>query len=209
MNRSSDQDHPHRQRIRRHYEHRISPERPNYEILDWASPQSQQARFEILVQNLDLAGKSLLDVGCGLGDLLTYLQKKQIPVDYTGVDIVEKMIEAARLRHPEGRFLQADIFAQSPFEAESFDVTFCSGAFNLNLGNNEQFLPRAVAEMVRLARNAAVFNLLHHRAAAQESTYFYYDPARVPQLVAGLGVQTRIIDDYLHNDFTVICTKNR
>jgi len=93
------------------------------------------------------------------------------------------------------------------FESASFDVTFCSGAFNLNLGNNEQFLPRAVAEMIRLARHAAVFNLLHHRAKSQDDTYFYFDPEDIPSLTAGHDVTVQLIDDYLHNDFTVICRK--
>ena len=48
--------------IRTHYEHRIGASRENFEVLDWASTASQQARFEVLVNNIDLRGKSLLDV---------------------------------------------------------------------------------------------------------------------------------------------------
>ena len=207
-----DSSHSRRHRIRRHYEPRFAAGRANYDILDWASPQSQRARFEALARHVELAGRSLLDVGCGLGDLLGFLYERRIGVRYTGVDILEKMVLAARARHPDGQFIQADIFdpGHAPtFEAASFDVTFCSGAFNLNLGNNEQFLPHAVAEVVRLARHVAVFNLLHHRTPAQDDTYFYFDPKNIPSLVAGLDVTVQIVDDYLHNDFTVICTKRK
>ncbi|MCL2700631.1 MAG: class I SAM-dependent methyltransferase [Phycisphaerae bacterium] len=208
--------HSHRHRIRRHYEPRIEAGRANYDILDWASPQSQRARFEVLARHVDLAGRSLLDIGCGLGDLLGFLRDRRIDMRYTGVDILDKMVAAARDRHPDGLFIHADIFSQDDqphqphqpiFEANSFDVTFCSGAFNLNLDNNAQFLPHAVAEMVRLARHAAVFNLLHHRARQGDETYFYYEPENIPSLVAGLDVTVQIFDDYLHNDFTVICRK--
>jgi len=197
----------HRHRIRRHYEPRIAPGRANYDILDWASPQSQRARFEVLARHVELAGRSLLDIGCGLGDLLGFLRERNLDVRYTGVDILDKMVSAARDRHPGGQFLQADLFHQPMFASASFDVTFCSGAFNLNLGNNEQFLPRAVAEMIRLARDVAVFNLLHHRTRSQDDTYFYFDPEEIPSLTAGLGVTVQVVDDYLHNDFTVICRK--
>ena len=203
----------HRHRIRRHYEHRITAGRANFDILDWASPQSQRARFEALARHVELAGRSLLDVGCGLGDLLGFLRERGIDVRYTGVDILDKMVMAARERHPDGEFVCADIFQPQPpphppiFEPASFDVTFCSGAFNLNLGNNEQFLPHAVAEMVRLARHAAVFNLLHHRTKSQDDAYFYFNPRKIPSLTKGLNVTVQIIDDYLHNDFTVICRK--
>ena len=206
-----DSSRSHRQRIRRHYEPRITAGRANYDILDWASPQSQRARFEVLVRHVELAERSLLDIGCGLGDLLGFLRDRRIDVRYTGVDILDKMVAAARDRHPDGLFLHADIFYPQPhqpvFEPASFDVTFCSGAFNLNLGNNAQFLPHAVAEMIRLARHTAVFNLLHYRTPQQDDTYFYFDPKNIPSLVAGLDVTVQIIDDYLHNDFTVICRK--
>jgi SAM-dependent methyltransferase len=193
--------------IRRHYEPRIGGDLPHHQVLDWASAQSQLARFQIFARNVPLQDKSLLDVGCGLGDLLTYLDSLGLRVRYTGVDLLEKMAQAARRNHPGIDFVQGDIFQANPFEPESFDVVFCSGAFNLNLGNNEQFLPGAVATMLKLAHQYAVFNLLHSRAASQELTYFYYHPDQVRKMLRDLPCQVRIIDDYLHNDFTVICQK--
>lgn len=194
-------------KIRRHYESRIDRDLPHHAVLDWASAQSQLARFQIFARNVPLQDKSLLDVGCGLGDLLTYLDSLAVRVCYTGVDLLDKMVQAARRNHPGIDFVQGDIFQATPFKAESFDVVFCSGAFNLNLGNNEQFLPRAVATMLNLAREYAVFNLLHSRAASQEQTYFYYHPDQVLEMLRDLPCQVRIVDDYLHNDFTVICEK--
>ena len=120
-----------------------------------------------------------------------------------------KMVQAAKRNHPAHDFVQGDIFQANPFEPESFDVVFCSGAFNLNLGNNEQFLPRAVAALLELAREHAVFNLLHSRAASQERTYFYCHPDQVREMLRGCPCQVRIVDDYLHNDFTVICEKQQ
>lgn len=193
--------------IGRHYEPRLRSLKDSYEILDWASPTTQEARFAVLVDHVGLAGKSLLDVGCGLGDLWAYLQRRRVECDYLGVDLLEKMAAAARQRHPEARFQQADIFAADAFEPASFDVVFCSGAFNLNLGNNLEFLPQAVARMCRLARQYVVFNLLHRRAAAEEHRYFYYDPRQVREMLTSPVCQVKILDDYLPNDFTVLCRK--
>lgn len=194
----------HEQMIRRHYEHRISPQRPSHEVLDWASAESQRARFDIFVRHVPLEGKTLLDVGCGLGDLQAYLEEHEIAARYTGVDILGKMVQAASHRNPRAAFVQADIFHDSPFDNNSFDVVFCSGAFNLNLGNNQQFLPTAVARLLALAGEHCVFNLLHHRAANPDRTYFYYDPQAIRVLMDQLNCPCEIIDDYLHNDFTVI-----
>jgi ubiquinone/menaquinone biosynthesis C-methylase UbiE len=192
-------------RIRSHYEHRIDSARANYEVLDWASEESQQARFAVLVRSIELRGRSLLDVGCGLGDLLTFLQHKGIEVDYTGVDILEPMVEAATRQHPDAQFLQADIFAGDPFEGRRFDVVFCSGALNLNLGNNREFLPIAMARMLDLSRECVVVNLLHRRSGPTDRTYFSHDPDDVRTLLRDLPCELQILEDYLPNDFTVVC----
>jgi SAM-dependent methyltransferase len=193
--------------IHAHYEPRISPDREHHEILDWADSASQQARFEALIRHVDLAGKSLLDVGCGLGDLWAFCQKRRIPVDYTGVDLIEKMVAAARQKHPAMRFVHADVFADNPFEPGSFAVVFCSGTFNLRLGNNQEFLAVALERLLEIARETVAFNLLHRRAAQRHGHCFYYDPDEVRRLLERFPCDGTIHDDYLPNDFTVICRK--
>ena len=196
------------QAIREHYEPRIAPDRPHYDILDWASPLTQEARFRVLADNVSLHGKSLLDVGCGLGDLREYLVRRGIDADYTGVDVSGKMVQAALDRQPGGRFLQADLFdGRGPFPDAGFDVVYCSGIFNLDLGNNVEFVPQAVEVFLRLARQCVVCNMLHKRAGAGDGTYFFFEPAEVLPRLRQLTPQVRLIDDYLPNDFTVICYK--
>jgi SAM-dependent methyltransferase len=203
--------------ILEHYEPRISPQRANYDILDWASPLTQEARFRALADNVELRGRSILDVGCGLGDLRSYLAGRGIDADYTGVDVSEKMVAAALQRQPGGKFLRADLFdgagqgpgpSKNPFADGSFDVIYCSGLFNLDLGNNVAFVPQAVALFLRLARRCVVCNMLHKRAGVGDGTYFYYDPAEILPPLRKLAGEVRVIDDYLPNDFTVFCFKS-
>jgi len=191
--------------IQAHYEPRIKPDRPSYDVHDWSDPISQQTRFDILIQEVPLAGKSLLDVGCGLGDLLDYLRVCSLEVDYTGVDLLPQMIKTARRLHPAGRFLTADIFRRNPFGNAKFDVVFCSGVFNLKLGNNDEFLRRAIGRLTRLAGQAIVINLLHHRSNSRHDHCHYYDPRQVNDIVRRLGWSCRIRDDYLPHDFTAVC----
>lgn len=198
----------HRKRIiRAHYEPRLRSGLAPHAVLDWRSREGQLARIRTLCRNVDLAGKSLLDLGCGLGDLWGHLRDCGIAADYTGVDLLERMVEAARQRHPGARLLCADVFEEGVFEPESFDVVFASGAFNLNLGNNEAFLESAIPRLRELAREAVVFNLLHHRRRDDDDRYFYYDPGRVAALLARHGCQVELLDDYLPEDFTVLCRK--
>lgn len=193
--------------IKDHYEPRIQPGRPHFEILDWADAQAQRLRFEVLASSVDLAGKSLLDVGCGLGDLHSFLPERGLKVDYTGVDISEKMIQRARQVHPQARFLACDVFVENCFGRKRFDVVFCSGTFNLNVGNNASFLPTALGRLFSLTRKTLVFNLLHRRAPNQYPHCVYYDPDEILDILKDLPCQVQVIDDYLHNDFTVVCRR--
>ncbi len=197
-----------RDEIRNHYEHRIREDLDSYAVLDWASSQSQRKRFAVLVEQVDLNGRSLLDVGCGLGDLYAYLRQRELDVDYTGVDLLERMSAEARRRNPGGSFVTADPFGQAnPFGRDSFDVVFCSGIFNLNLGNNLQFLPVAASRLMEITSALCVVNLLHARAADKEDRYFYYDPAAVKAMWQPLAENVRVVEDYLPNDFTLIARK--
>ena len=201
-------------KIRKHYNPRIAKGRENYDILDWASAQSQKLRFEVLLRNVDLEGKSLLDVGCGLGDLGVLLRDRGLDVRYTGVDVLEKMLEKARRANPGARFVLGDIFAagpDNPLAGEQFDVVFCSGTMNLNLGNNLEFLRLALPRMIQLTGEVLVANFLHSRETACEAKYFHYDPNDVIEILEPHCGRDKIqlIDDYLANDFTLICRPDR
>ncbi|HDZ19915.1 hypothetical protein LCGC14_0094930 [marine sediment metagenome] len=193
--------------VRRHYEPRIGPDRPSHEIADWADVASQEARFGVLADGVDLARRSLLDVGCGTGDLVAYLMGRGVAVDYLGVDLIEKMIVEARRRHPAAAFECVDPFQPGALAGRQFDVVFASGVFNLDAGDNREDLPRRVGRLLELSREALVFNLLHARETDRYEYCFYWDPTDVRAILDRFDCNWRIIDDYLPNDFTVIGRK--
>ena len=196
-----------RDAIRRHYEPRISPHRESHDILDWADRAAQRARFAVLADHVALAGRSLLDVGCGLGDLWGYLKERGVEAEYTGVDLLDSMLDLARRHYPHATFVAGDPFTEDPFPGRRFDVVFGSGVFNLDLGNNMEFLAWGVPRLWALAGEHLVFNLLHRRAAHHYDHCFYYDPHEVLAVLSGMDLSAAVIDDYLPNDFTVLCAR--
>ena len=67
---------------------------------------------------------SLLDVGCGTGTYSIALANV-LGLEFTGVDVSEEMLEQARSKCPEGKWLLLDIEA-ADFDEESFDVVLIS-----------------------------------------------------------------------------------
>ena len=80
----------------------------------------------------------LLDAGCGTGAMLGMCRKEYPGRNYTGVDLSEKMIEAAKKKHISGiRFVTGDC-EKLPFADCSFDVVTCSMSFH-HYPNPEKF----------------------------------------------------------------------
>ena len=197
--------------LKQHYEPRLDKDE-TYSVLDWESRDAQYARFRAMTKNLDLNGRTILDIGCGCGDLFGLLQKQQNGDGYAGVDILEGMIERAVKEYPDARFFCADIFdenfcADEQFGCPGFDVTFASGIFNLNAGNNEEFLKKAVPVLAELAGEAFVFNLLDPESPDRDDRYFYYSPDKALELAGKYASEINLVKGYLDNDYTLICLK--
>lgn len=72
---------------------------------------------------IDLTGKTILEVGCGRGGGLSYINRYLSPNKVTGVDINKKAIEFCNKNYKENNntFLQANA-QKLPFKDNSFDV---------------------------------------------------------------------------------------
>jgi SAM-dependent methyltransferase len=196
--------------IQSYYDARICSCGDDRELLGWENREAQYRRFQVLTDHFDLNGKSLLDVGCGLCGLQRYLVERGVEPDYTGTDILGEMVEMAKERNPGAKIHHTDVFSEHSRVNGVFDIVYSSGIFNLNLGNNREFLPLAVGRLLGLAKEALVFNLLNARSTDQEPQYFYYYPEEVRQLLNSVesgSSRMEIVDSYLSNDFTVICRK--
>lgn len=91
------------------YRERFYKEGETPKALGWGCKEDQLERFKTLCENIDLAGKSILDLGCGFADLYGYLLSKKIECQYIGVDVIPEFIESCKRKYDKGVFLQGDI----------------------------------------------------------------------------------------------------
>ena len=176
-------------------------------IVGWSTAETQSIRFKVLSEIADLKGSRLLDVGCGVGDLLGYLKKIYADIDYVGIDLHPGMIAHAIKKFPEGRFLHQSL---EQIE-ESVDFVFVSGAFNLRVDDNEQYLQRMLKQAYAFAEKGVAFNLLS-RYAPYDLVYpdlYYYDPGIVFSYCKRLASRVTLRHDYLSNDFSIYMYKDK
>jgi tetratricopeptide (TPR) repeat protein len=133
----------------------------------WKTPHDQLLHFIDLcaVDGLE-SGVSVLDIGCGLGDLKTYLDGRGLEVEYTGYDVNARMLEGARRRHPNATFEQRDIVSDPP--DRTFDIVIGCGVFNLLLPNHERWLEDMLLAMFKVCQRAVSFSLLSAYAVADD-----------------------------------------
>ena len=89
----------------------------------------------------------VLEVGAGLGRWAAAFDPAT--TRYSGVDISEGMVEAARANVPEGRFDLIDEDLLFPYAGESFDLVFSVGVMHHNPTKSKRAL---LSEMWRVAR---------------------------------------------------------
>lgn len=178
--------------------------------LDWASRESQEQRFAVLAGAGDLNGRSVLDVGCGLGDFAAWCARQAMAVDYTGIDVTPRMVELAQARLPGHAFQTADLFSLPvPPQGRAYDYVVASGVFAKRQEDPTGYLREAVARMFALSGTATAFNALSTWAPSVESGEYHADPLQTLEYCRTLTPWAVLRHDYHPRDFTVYLYKNR
>lgn len=200
---------PHVEQAREYYAQCLKLEEPARQV-SWRSRHDQELRFENLLEAIDERGLgrgfSVLDVGCGLGDLWGYLRRSGREVTrYLGVDVVPEMVSRARRRHPEGRFEVRDILAE-PL-TERFDLVVCSGSLTVRVPAHERFVQQMLVQMCAQAELAVAVNFQSTRAYGvnpePHPALYHADPLRIYGVCRRICRWTALREDMLATDFTV------
>ena len=72
---------------------------------------------------IDLSGKSVMDVGCGTGMLLKTLSEKFSISSQTGMEYAESAIDLAKKSHPAGKYIVHDINLPHSLK---YEAVFCT-----------------------------------------------------------------------------------
>jgi ubiquinone/menaquinone biosynthesis C-methylase UbiE len=169
----------------------------------WDNEDSQHLRFEVLFRGLNPKGKTILDVGCGLGDLIPYLeQRTNGDFKYIGIDIAEKLINNAVSTYGgEGReFYVGDIFS---LNVPDVDISILSGALSFKTPGIEEFACETMRIMFELSREAASLNFLTKYVDFELEKNQHYQPETIYSWAKKLSKRLNLIDDYPLYEFTI------
>ena len=168
----------------------------NAKGVNWVSQETQELRFDIILDMLPKNINTLVDAGCGFGDFYQYLQNKNIQyTKYTGIDSLHKMCTIAS-KNTKQEIILADITKDKLPFAEYY---ICSGAMNiLNTFETHLFIKNCLQS----SQKAFIFNILN--GSKESDTFNYFSIEKIEKIAKDLNVnRIEIRDDYMQNDVTV------
>ena len=167
---------------------------------------AQRMRFEAFVLSHDLAGASILDVGCGVGDFYGHLADRKISCDYLGVDLAPEMIGRATEKYPAGRFEVADVLTWR--DEPRFDYTVAMAIHNVRIDGGRELLERLTRKQFALCHRATHLSLLTDRYQGFAPHIQPWRAEEILTLALSITPWVTLRHDYLPNDFGVTLYRN-
>lgn len=191
--------------MREDYENSLQHYGPSPKALLWWDYKSMAIRFRELVKDVPIDGRSIMDAGCGMGDLLPYLYAKSPDFEYLGVDKTKGFIEVAKKRYEGHQFKFGDPFNR---KLGTFDIVFCSGVMNGNVDNWLAKRKRMILNLYSQTREVLAFNMAGSlKPMAPDNLIAYADAQEILDFCKKLTQRVIFRDQYLHNDFTIVMFK--
>lgn len=182
----------------------------------WKSRGAAHQRFRQFWSEIDFDNKSVLDIGCGFGEMGNFLTKRYKNVKYKGVDIMPEFIDNGKLLYPHLDLETRDFHALTKAVSYSdikFDVVLASGVLNSNYGNskkNMDYRKKSIKKMFSLTDNCLAFNMLGSHPQfknKKDSNVWYADSLEVLNFCMTLTKKVLFRSNYHPSDFTVFMYK--
>jgi len=173
--------------------------------LGWKDFEGQQIRFKALAGVADLTGCSIVDAGCGYGDLLVCLSALYTGFTYTGIEQIPELLAQAVTRYgtwPAATFIHGN-FTTALLPAA--DYVFASGSLNYR-SNDPDFIFKAINKLYAACNYGFAFNLLNY--IVPNGLLVAYNPDQIIRHCTPICREVKLIQGYDPNDFTVYMYKN-
>lgn len=186
------------------YDGRLEQLGADVQTVGWGSRSDQHLRFEVLCRGLDLRGKRVLDIGCGLGDFIPWAEGKFGPdFDYLGLDLSKGLIAAARERFgaERRRFVEGTLAPGSSMG--DFDISVLSGTLTFKTSDNISTMRTVLTEAWERSSEAVCCNFMTGYADSRLEKNFHYSPEQVFGFAKSLSRFVTLHHDYDLWEFTI------
>ncbi len=168
----------------------------------------QPLRFQVLCEIGVHPGSTVLDFGCGLGDLYAYCLSRFGSITYLGVDINPALVAECWRRYPGADFRCSNILEEKL--VQEVDYVLASGTFNYPFSNtdNYEFIEAALTELFSLCRCGIAADFYSSYVDYRTNNLFYAEPMRIFDIAKRLSRRVALRHDYFPFEFCVYIYKD-
>jgi len=139
-------------RLERHYQE-------SHKVVGYRSIYSQRLCYKLSLKLGNLYNTSILDAGCGLGNLYSFIHEKYSSFHYIGIDVSSRMIKKAIQTYPDATFKQQDVLTYQPLK--HFDWAFSIGIYNIELGDNDSIMRQIINKLFEITKKGLAVSMTH------------------------------------------------
>jgi len=193
---------------------------PRQEMADW--------RFEACLRQLWIDPyETVLDVGCGVGDLLEFYRRKNLPrpSQFHGVDIAPKLVDLALqkamtdwegdeyMKHVKTMFRTVDVLSSAwwpTFLDDEYDRVFLVGVFGRKealMGEQDRFFLNALDQAFTHCRRSCSITIQSSYKMTPNEKEAVFDPDWTFRMAKRLTERVVLDHSYAPHDFTLTLWK--
>lgn len=175
------------EKLKAHYRETFKNNGPNAKGVDWGAEDEVNLRYDRMIRVIDHTNSaassdhSVLDVGCGYGGLRTYMNQNDLQVKYTGIDVVEEMIDCAKGLHKDCEFITGDILDIE--DEECYDFVVCNGILTQKLDagikQTDEFAQVLIKKMFGLSKKGIAVNTMKTKVNFMAPNLYYRNPVEL------------------------------
>jgi SAM-dependent methyltransferase len=168
--------------VKSHYASLFKKHGDSIESVQWSDRATQFRRFEILAEGILEQNAKIVDLGCGLGNFLEFLNSKSDRKfdSYLGLDFVESFIERATQVFGTQKNASFRLFdAQKDAYPNGYDYFVMSGIFFVKTQTNWSELTSTISQSFAACNRGIAFNLLSTYVDYQQPGHYHVDPSEI------------------------------
>jgi trans-aconitate methyltransferase len=185
------------------YEERLKVFGVSPEALGWGGGRERQdLRFRTALEFLKFSSKpvnSILDVGCGFGDLGNWLIGHYPDIAYTGIDINPSLIDLGM----GNGVLNLSTQPLETFEPKSFDLVVANGIFNYRMLNesHENYVEQMLSKLLSVSKVGIAVDFMSTHVEFEHENAFHCPQELIVNTIRNFTRRFVIRNDYLDFEF--------
>ena len=168
--------------------------------LGWGGKEDQIERFEVMCQNADFSGKTVMDIGCGFADWYEFMKLKDVNCNYIGVDIIPEFLDICRRKYPDAIFIEGNIMTEGD-KLPKADIVITNGTLNFKQKDidNRIYTRDFISCAYEKANEMIIVDFLSTQLTStypREDSVYYHDPKEMLEIAFSFTDDIKLVHNY-------------